>query len=225
MNWLDLLGTIVDAIPAPVFFKDAEGYYRIVNQSFAHTIIGLPREQILGRRLFEIPQRIPEDLARIYHQKDQDLLTQGGKQIYEAQVMSAQDERRNFVFHKAVVRRQEDGQVLGIVGTMLDVTDRRLAEEQALRSAKLQAAIETSGAVCHELNQPLQVAITEAEYLNHLVPQGPQTESSAGILNALYRMAGLVRKLQTITSYETEEYAGGTRILNIDQASTTRSES
>lgn len=39
---------------------------------------------------------------------------------------------------------------------VLDVTERKILEEERLQREKLEAVLEIAGAVCHELNQPLR---------------------------------------------------------------------
>ncbi len=117
-----------DTIPSPLFYKDSEGVYRDCNRAFAEDIIGLPRDQIVGRTLFDLPIRIPSDLAAKYHQKDLDLLASGGRQSYEGLVKTTGGELRHHLFHKAVFKNS-DGKAVGLIGVMLDIHDRKEAEK------------------------------------------------------------------------------------------------
>jgi diguanylate cyclase (GGDEF)-like protein/PAS domain S-box-containing protein len=118
--------TILDAIPSPIFFKDGAGVYIGCNRAF-ESFIGLPREKILGETVYGIA---PEDLANIYHDADQELLRRGGTQNYETSVRHANGDRREVLFQKAVFGNP-DGSVGGLVGSMLDITERKKAEEVA----------------------------------------------------------------------------------------------
>ncbi len=125
----ELLQTILDAIPAPIFFKDREGVYLGCNRAFTD-YLGCPYERIVGHTVFDIA---PADKARVYEAADQELIRQGGVQIYEATVRYADGSDRNVVFHKAVYRNP-DGSVGGLVGNMLDVTESRRAEAELAES-------------------------------------------------------------------------------------------
>jgi len=122
-----LLGSIIDAIAAPVFYKDARGVYLGCNRAFSE-LIGLPKESIIGKTVFDIA---PADLAVIYHNADLDLIKAGDTQVYETAVMDNSGGQRQVIFHKALFR-DPDGTVKGIVGAMLDITERKSAED-ALR--------------------------------------------------------------------------------------------
>ncbi len=121
------LETLLDAIPAPIFFKDARGIYRGCNIAFAEQILGLPKDRIIGQSLYDLSDVIPKDLADIYHRQDSTLLEAPGTQVYEAPVCCADGLRRRFVFHKATFANST-GEAIGIIGVMLDVTERKRAE-------------------------------------------------------------------------------------------------
>jgi len=129
-----ILETVLDTIPNPVFFKDREGRYQGCNLSFADQIIGLPKEEIIGCSLFDLPQAIPGHLAAVYAQQDAALLRDHGTQVYESEVQCADGIQRHFFFNKATFMDTR-GQPAGIVGVMLDITERKRAEE-ALRKSE-----------------------------------------------------------------------------------------
>lgn len=216
MNWPGLLDSIFDAMPTPFFFKDREGCYRMVNQTFAARIIGLPKELIIGKRLADFSRYLAVDLLHNFQRKDQELLAHGGAVNYEAEVRTAQGEVRGFTFYKAAVPGPDDGSVVGIAGAMTDNAHCNILVDSTVKEAKLEAAIETAGAVCHAINQPLQVSLTEMEYLSRALTSSRHAESANNILSCLHDIAGLTRKLQHISSYQTQEYVDGFRILNID---------
>ena len=126
---LNLVETLLDTIPSPVFYKDALGVYRRCNAAFAEKIIGLPRDQIVGKTLFDLAPAIPEDLADLYHAADMDLMRSPGTQFYEAQVRCADGLRRDYFFYKATFD-SATGDVAGMVGVMLDLTELKSTERQ-----------------------------------------------------------------------------------------------
>lgn len=95
-------------------------------------IFGLPREDIIGKTVFDFPNIIPHELAETYFQKDNELLAHGGVQIYVAGVHCADGHRRTFQFYKMVYHNQE-GVAEGIAGVMLDISERVMVEERLLR--------------------------------------------------------------------------------------------
>lgn len=98
---------------------------------------------------------------------------------------------------------------------------RRMLELQAslLEKEKLQGVIEMSGAVCHEMNQPLQVLSGIAELLMMDIEEGnPLYEKVIMLKEQTERMGEITNKLMKVTSYKTKAYLD-TNIIDIDQSS------
>ncbi|MCK9195567.1 MAG: PAS domain S-box protein [Syntrophales bacterium] len=120
---------LIDALPVPVFYKDLEGKYLGCNSSF-EKYSGQKREQIPGKSVYELS---PKEFADIYHEKDRALLQNPGIQIYESIVKDAGGVLHNVIFHKATFSNM-DGSVGGLIGAILDITDRKRAEEDLKES-------------------------------------------------------------------------------------------
>ena len=115
------LSILLDTIPSPIFYKDSNGVYRHCNDAFATQILGIDREQIVNKSLFDLPEQIPVELAKIYAQKDQELLDKPGTQVYKGEVKCSDNKIRVFQFYKSTILK-ESGEVAGLVGVMLDIT-------------------------------------------------------------------------------------------------------
>ena len=74
----------MDTINSPVFYKDAEGRYLGCNRKFAELIMGIPREDIKNKTVFDLTDRIPHELAVIYDKQDRELFKNPGTQEYDA---------------------------------------------------------------------------------------------------------------------------------------------
>jgi len=104
------------------------------------------------------------------------------------------------------------------IGFFTDVTERREAEAARERAAKLTATVETAGAVCHELGQPMQAATGYAQLMLAQMETGsPLRGDLQKIVDSIMRMARITRKLNDITRYETKNYLGG-KIVDIHRA-------
>lgn len=130
----NLLETLFNTIPNPIYFKNFEGVYINCNRAFHENVLGLPKEQVVGKTLHQLLPYVPPDLLKTYTEQDQHLLADGGQQQYEAQVKMADGERYPFLFNKAV-SRDHNGRPNGIVGVMLNLTEREKME-QALRKSE-----------------------------------------------------------------------------------------
>ncbi len=120
-NHKHFLDILFDTIPNPVFYKDTKGFYKRANNAFSKTILGLEKEDIVGRSLFSLPEVIPYELALLYEAKDNELFNNPGLQIYNGNVKCADGITRTYNFNKATVKN-EFNEVIGLVGVMLDIT-------------------------------------------------------------------------------------------------------
>ena len=176
---LRFLQVLIDAMPNPIFYKNAEGCYLGCNRAFEN-YIGIPRNELVGKSVFGLA---PPDLAETYHRADAELFVRGAGQVqtYESPVHFADGSRHDVIFYKATFA-EADGRLGGLVGTLLDISERKRAEEQ-LR--KLSRAVQQS---------PNIVVVTDAcgniEYVNPMFTQvtGYPSEEAIGqnprLLNA-----------------------------------------
>jgi len=105
--------------------------------------------------------------------------------------------------------------------TIHDISWRMKAESERLQREKMQAVLETVGAVCHELNQPLQSIYGYSEILLRIKDKNdPVYQKMKKIKNQIDRMGSITKKLQNITKYKTKDYVAGRKIIDIDKAGT-----
>jgi len=114
------LSVLMESIPVPVFYKDTDGRYIGFNQAF-EVFYEKTKEELTGKSVFDIS---PPHLAKIYHEKDMELLKSNDMQIYETQVKNAKEEYRDVIFHKARIVNPR-GEVTGLIDTILDITERK----------------------------------------------------------------------------------------------------
>ena len=95
------------------------------------------------------------------------------------------------------------------------------AQKRAAQTARLTSAMEMAGAICHEINQPLQVVLGNSELISYTLDESdPSYESVHEIRKATERLGALTRKLMTLTRYETKPYIGRRRdIVDIEKSS------
>jgi len=129
---LAFIQQLIEAIPQPIFFKDAEGHYLGVNKAWER-FFGIVREKFVGKTVFELYPDDPQ-LARRHHARDVELFASPGSQSYEAAIRDAQGGMRQTIYNKATFNRS-DGSVAGLIGTITDITEQRRVEEQVRHMA------------------------------------------------------------------------------------------
>ncbi len=102
----------------------------------------------------------------------------------------------------------------------LAMKKRRQLEEERLQRERLEGVIEMAGAACHELNQPLQTLFGYSHsLLKHLPEDSPLFGEIKEIKKSIVQLGNITHKIMHITKYETKEYIEGSKIIDIDKAS------
>lgn len=149
-NNVQFLETLLDSIPSPVFQRDLNETYVNCNESFARQIMGLPKDVVIGGSFAEFKKRVPKELAEIYNKHDRRLIESGGSNYYETKVVCADGVQRDFLFHKATYQ-DSSGEVAGVVGVMLDITQRKVAEKTFRESEeRYRTAAEQTGQLVYD---------------------------------------------------------------------------
>lgn len=145
--------TLINAIPAPVYYKDADGIYLGCNEAYAD-FHGRSRAQIIGRTLADILG--PERSAPILRD-DEKVLAGEPPQAYASTMKDDNGETRHILVNKAPLFTAS-GAVMGLVGVVMDVTAQQRVEAER---RKLLRAIEQT---------PISIVITDPggriEYVN-----------------------------------------------------------
>ncbi len=116
---------MIDNLPFPAWFKDAEGRYTIINRTFEMET-GFLEEEVLGKKDYEF---LGKREADIYTSSDLDVITGKKQGYYEAEYKPGQFKEE---FKKAIF--DESAKLLGTTGFSRDITERKLAEAELIVS-------------------------------------------------------------------------------------------
>jgi PAS domain S-box-containing protein len=129
---LRLFEVITDNVPAPLFYRDAEGRFLACNAAMAD-LVGWPRGSLAGRRLVEV---LDPGVAAREGEADRLVLDTDAPYRHEATFVDGAGMRRAMLVMRAPVR-DESGRPTGVTGVALDVTDLRQAQADAERARAL----------------------------------------------------------------------------------------
>ena len=156
---LHLVEELIEAIPLPVYLKDESGRYLRLNRAFEQ-FFQIRREAFMGRTLNDL--LLPED-ARLHSEKDAELFASKETQSYEASVHSRDGVKHDTVYRKAALTRR-DGSVSGLLGVIVDITERKRAEIEVLRAKEAAEAASRAKSdflanMSHEIRTPMNGVI------------------------------------------------------------------
>ncbi len=154
---LQFLQMLIDTIPNPIFYKDTRGRYLGCNRAFEERI-GINRGGILGKTAYEL---YPTQMADAYVEMDTKLLENPGQQMHETTLLYAQGTTHNVIINKGTFTDAE-GVVAGLVGVVIDITERKEAED-VLRRARddLEQRVQERTAALARANEELQIEVAE----------------------------------------------------------------
>ncbi|MFW5872098.1 MAG: PAS domain-containing sensor histidine kinase, partial [bacterium] len=152
----NFLKILMDTIPNPIFFKDIKGRYLGCNKAF-ETVFGTSQEKLVGKTVWDF---VTKEEAGKHFLKDQQLIHSPGVIEYEIKHNSMnQRKERIYLFSKATFQDFK-GEVGGIVGVLVDITERKQVEFKINKAKQLaETANQMKSAflanVSHELRTPM----------------------------------------------------------------------
>ena len=124
----NFISALLDAVPTAVFYKDRQGRYQGCNQIFTD-IVGKTSTEIQGKTLFDL---WPSDTTEGVIEQDLALMENPVHLTYEFRLTDKKGQDRDVIITKDVFR-DENGEVIGLVGTFMDITERKKAEKNIQR--------------------------------------------------------------------------------------------
>lgn len=207
---LGLLETIFSALPIPVILKDTDSRYLRCSKAFL-SFVGKDEKDVVGRGLDAIWE--PE-IAAIHREVDFSVVSDSSVHCYSFPMRRPSDgSMRTMVFLKTPVHDRE-GKTIGIIGIMMDETDRIQVERGLRRLADTRR--EALSLVGHDLRNPigsfraLIQSMQEDEYVNPvemnmiLTELGKSLDSLWALLDELLSWA---QSDQSLEHFHTEELA------------------
>jgi diguanylate cyclase (GGDEF)-like protein/PAS domain S-box-containing protein len=135
-NQNDFLRVMIDVMPNPAFLKDTEGRFTGCNAAF-EKLLNLSKDKIVGKQFADLAAKELSDKDR---EVDRALFEKPGVQVYEAPLMSWDGTEHHVIFIKSTYARP-DGKTGGLIGTMIDITQRKRAEEELQQIKKFSDGI------------------------------------------------------------------------------------
>lgn len=154
----DFLDKIINSVASPIFVKDREYKFCLVNNALC-TLLNQPAEKLIGKTGFE---HFPDDQNQVFFAKDSEVFSTGKENINEEFLTDGTGKIRTIITRKTLYTDPEGNKFL--VGVISDITELKQAEK-ALKTAKEQAEAankaksEFLANMSHEIRTPLNSII------------------------------------------------------------------
>jgi len=182
--------TLIENIPQKIFLKDKNSVYISCNENYANDLKIAP-DDITGKTDFDF---YPRELAEKYRADDKRIMESGNTE--ELEEMYVQDGQKVTVYTVKTPVRDEESNIIGVLGIFRDITERKRLEGMLLQSQKMETVGKLAGGIAHDLNNILTVITSYAGFVNDaLQPNDPIREDIGEVLKASTRATVLIRQL------------------------------
>jgi len=139
------------ASPVAIYIKDLNGRFLLASQAYQDWY-GIQGE-VKGKTVYDF---FPKADADIYSAQDREVIKSASPRQWEVDMPSSSGKRMSVLAVKFPIYGH-GGEMSGIGGINLDLTERKEAVAQVIQATKLATLGEMATSVAHELNQPLNV--------------------------------------------------------------------
>lgn len=185
----------------------------MVNSEFEE-LTGYSKAEIEGKKSWtEFVAKDDLGLLMEYH-RSRRIDSSSAPRNHEFRLVNRNGNCKNIYATAAIISGTKNG-----LASFIDITELKKAEEEKKEREKLEGVLEMAGAVCHEMNQPMQTILGNSELLlMDMQKDNPYYERINSIKDQVERIDALMGKLMNIKDYKTMNYIQG-KIIDIDKAS------
>ncbi len=218
----NLLRSVIENIPDPIFVKDAQGHYLLDNSAHCRSLGKSGSEEVIGRTSFDF---FPSEKAAAFKADDDRVVATGQPlENREEYIPDLHGKRRWLLTTKAPIFNPETGAVDRLVCIRRDITQTKEAEEklkaanaelslalsnlkeaseelrsiqlQLIEAEKMKSIGRLAAGVAHEVKNPLAIITMGVDYIEGLpTPDGNTREILREMRAAVKRADNVIRGL------------------------------
>lgn len=169
----EFMRALVNETPHPIYVRDRKGLLQTCNDSYLQ-VFGVKREEVIGKSVVQMDMALESEAAQ-YHADYQRVVAEGNPLILDRSLHI--HGKKLTIYHWILPYRDSDGEVQGVIGGWIDISDRRQLFDE-LRAAK-ERADEANRAkstflatMSHEIRTPMNAVIGMLELTLKRADQG-----------------------------------------------------
>jgi PAS domain S-box-containing protein len=181
------LETIVNGIEDQMMVIDLD--YRIIEINRALLeMVGLRREEVVGKHCYEVSHHLPEPCSSPDHPCPLNDAVATGKAASTSHVHFDKDGREHYIHVVCHPLFDENGRVSRVIDLSRDITKEVTARTRMLHDDKMSSLGRLSASVVHEINNPLTGILNFIKLMQRMLDKGAPSEADLANMQSYLEM-------------------------------------
>ena len=156
------LDEIINAIPISAFWKNRDLVFLGCNSMFAHDAGFADSKDIVGKDDYQMVWR---DQAELYRADDLQVIESGRPKLLIEELQTTPDGNTIVLLTSKIPLRSPAGDIIGVLGTYMDITERKQAEKALQESEDMYRAIfENTGTAMMIIDENTIITLANSEF-------------------------------------------------------------
>lgn len=187
----NMLKVVLDSIPSAVFWKDRDLLYLGGNRTWLEASGMKSSEAVVGKSDYDLPWEKKQ--ADSFREDDREVMESGFPKYGIVEPYQKSDGTQAWARTNKVPLKDAKGNVIGVLGTYEDITEKKRMEEEILRSQKLESLGLLAGGIAHDFNNILTTI------LGNINMAKDQTSHGSEVFELLSDAEAASRRAQRLT--------------------------
>lgn len=190
---------ILSLFPGHIYWKDKKGFYLGCNGEHARSLGLSSRHEIVGKTDYDLCW---QSVAEKLREADKKVMLTGKPHVFEEPLLLASGESVIYL-SKKVPFFDQNGDIIGIIGTSIDITDLKNKEQQLAKANDANKVKSNFLAlVSHELRTPLNGILGTTQILSEQVKNKKVNEHIKDIEQSAIHLLTLVNEVLDLSRLE-----------------------